>query len=319
MAGTSGLRAARERPRTPGRPGFTVMELLVTTVVAVVILAALYLLLERNVILYGQGEAKADVQQGVRVVVDDMTTNLRAAGNGVPRGTSGTGALYILYNGITVGGEPLVTGANAVTFLGDIDGTAAELAGPPTGARTGDTSVSIANAGVTQDYRDYSVSLTGGRNTVVVSSTGILGGSPFGTWAFGQYTGPPGLQGALPVAALSTPSGAAATFLPGCGVAALEVVKYSLQGTNLVRRIGLYGGQATATNPTIAWGPAETLLDNVVSLRFTYFDANNAVVASVPAPGDQGSIRRIRVVLQVRTGKGLPDATHSVDVRLRTL
>jgi hypothetical protein len=296
------------------------MELLVTAVVAVVILAVLYLLLERNVTLYGRGEAKADVQQGVRVLLDDMTTNLRAAGNGVPRGTSGAGALYIFYNGITVGGEPLVTGANAVTFLGDIDGTAAELAGPPTGARTGDASVIIANAGVTQDYRDYSLSLTGGGNTVVVSSTGILGGSPFGTWAFGQYTGPPGLRGALPVAALCTPGCATtATFLPGSGVAALEVVKYALQGTALVRRIGLYGGQATATNPTIAWGPAESLLDNVVGMRFTYFDANNAVVATVPAPGDQGTIRRLRIVLQVRAGQGLPDATHSVDVRLRTL
>jgi hypothetical protein len=102
------------------------------------------------------------------------------------------------------------------------------------------------------------------------------------------------------------------------------MVKYSLQGTTvgalqLVRRIGLFGGQATANNPTIAWGPAENLLDNVVNLRFTYFDASNAVVAAVGTPGDQGTIRRIRVVIQVRTGKGLADAVYSVDVRLRTL
>ena len=138
-----------------GRPGFTVMEVLVTAGVAVLILSALYLLLERNVTLYGQGEAKADVQQGVRVVLDEMATTLRAAGNGVPRGTTAGNpeALYILYNGITVGGEPLVTDATAVTFLGDIDGTAAELTGA---AATGGTSVSLANA-----TRDYSVSLTG--------------------------------------------------------------------------------------------------------------------------------------------------------------
>ena len=289
-----------------GRPGFTLMEVLVTAGVAVLILMALYLLLERNVTLYGQGEAKADVQQGVRVVLDEMTTNLRAAGNGVPRSTApGTPeALYILYNGITVGGEPLVTGANAVTFLGDIDGTAAELTGA---VNTGGTSVSIANA-----TRDYSVSLTGGANTVVVGGAG--------TWAFGRYAGPPGLQSALPVTALTTPSGAAASFLPGNGVAALELVKYSLQGTNLVRRIGLFQGQTSSINPTVLWQPqAETLLDNVVGLRFTYFDANNAVVAAVVTPGDQGTIRRIRVVLQVRAGKGLADAVHSVDVRLRTL
>jgi hypothetical protein len=309
------------------------MELLITTVVGVVVLAVLYLLLERNVTLYGRGEAKADVQQGVRVVFDEMATNLRAAGNGVPRCTPpacpAQALLYILYNGITVGGEPLVTGPNAVTFLGDIDGTAAELTGI---VNTGETSVSVANASV--DRRDYSVSLTGGPNTVVVSSTG-LGGSPFGTWAFGRYTGPSGLQSTLPVTALITPSGAAATFTAGGGVSALEMVKYSLQGTSLVRRIGLYGGQATASAPTIyctspltlGFCQAETLLDNVVGLTFTYFDPFNiqcgqaGAACTVPPtpPGDQGNIRRIRIRLQVRAGKGLPDTVHSVDVRLRTL
>ena len=293
-------------PPAPGRPGFTVMEVLVTAGVAVLILSALYLLLERNVTLYGQGEAKADVQQGVRVVLDEMATTLRAAGNGVPRGTTAGNpeALYILYNGITVGGEPLVTDATAVTFLGDIDGTAAELTGA---VNTGGTSVNIATA-----TRDYSVSLTGGANAVVVGGTG--------TWAFGQYTGPPGPQNSLPVAALRTPAGTAANFAPGGGVAALEMVKYALQGPNLVRRLGLFQGQTSGGSPNVLWAPqAETLLDNVVGLTFTYFDANNAAVATVTAPGDPGTIRRLRIGLQVRAGKGLPDTVHTVDVRLRTL
>jgi len=293
-------------PPAPGRPGFTVMELLVTAGVAVLILGALYVLLERHVTLYGQGEAKADVQQGVRVVLDELATNLRAAGNGVPRGTTAGNpeALYILYNGITVGGEPLVTAAAAVTFLGDIDGTAAELTGA---VNTGGTSVNIATA-----TRDYSVSLTGGANAVVVGGTG--------TWAFGQYTGPPGPQNSLPVAALRTPAGTAANFAPGGGVAALEMVKYALQGPNLVRRLGLFQGQTSGGSPNVLWAPqAETLLDNVVGLTFTYFDANNAAVATVTAPGDPGTIRRLRIGLQVRAGKGLPDTVHTVDVRLRTL
>jgi len=321
-------------PPAPGRPGFTVMELLVTAGVAVLILGALYVLLERHVTLYGQGEAKADVQQGVRVVLDELATNLRAAGNGVPRGTTAGNpeALYILYNGITVGGEPLVTDATAVTFLGDIDGTAAELTGA---AATGGTSVSLANA-----TRDYSVSLTGGPNTVVVASSGAFGAAPFGTWAFGQYNGPPsaGLQSSIPVTSLCLPAGCgtAANFPPGGGVAALEVVKYALlqgidfrglpcQPSCLVRLIGLYGGQASASAPTICWSSRscqpvpETLLDNVVGLTFTYFDANNAAVATVTAPGDPGTIRRLRIGLQVRAGKGLPDTVHTVDVRLRTL
>ena len=314
MAYVGGPRTDGPRPPAPGRPGFTVMELLVTAGVAVLILGALYLLLERNVTLYGQGEAKADVQQGVRVVLGELATTLRAAGNGVPRGTTaGTPeALYIFYNGITGGGEPLVTDATAVTFLGDIDGTAAELTGA---VATGGTSVSLATA-----TRDYSVSLTGGPNTVVVAPSGAFGGAPFGTWAFGQYTGPPGPQNSLPVAALRTPAGTAANFAPGGGVAALEMVKYALQGPNLVRRLGLFQGQTSGGSPNVLWAPqAETLLDNVVGLTFTYFDANNAAVATVTAPGDPGTIRRLRIGLQVRAGKGLPDAVHSVDVRLRTL
>jgi Tfp pilus assembly protein PilV len=285
--------------------GFTLVEVVITAGVAVMVLTALYLLLESNVTLYDRGEARADVQQGARVVLDEMAANLRSAGNGVPRGTApgSPEAIYIYYNGITVGGEPLVTSASAVTFLGDLDGTAAELT---TTVSTAGTSVGIAPAA-----RDYSVSLTGAANTVVVAGQG--------TWAFGQYTGPGGSQTSLPVAALRTPSGASASFSPGGGVAALEMVKYSLQGTNLVRRTGLYGGQTSATNPSITWGAAETLLDNVTGLTFTYYDANNAVVASAGMPGDQGTIRRIRITLRAQAGKGLADYVYSVDVRPRSL
>ncbi len=288
-----------------GKPGFTLMEMVITAGLGALVLTGLYLLLERNVTIYDQGEAKADVQQGVRVVLDEMATNLRAAGNGVPRGTAAGNpeAIYVFYNGITVGGEPLVTSASAVTFLGDVDGTAAELTGT---VSTGGTTVSIAPA-----QRDFSVSLTGGPNTAVVATQG--------TWAFGQYAGPAGNQSSLAVSALRTPSGAAATFAAGSGVAALEVIKYSLQGTNLVRRIGLYGGQASANNPTITWGTAETILDNVTSLTFTYYDANNAVLAAPAAPGDQGTIRRIRIALSAQAGKGVPTYNYSVDVRPRAL
>jgi len=335
-----------------GRPGFTVMEVLVTAGVAVLILSALYLLLERNVTLYGQGEAKADVQQGVRVVLDEMSVNLRAAGNGVPRRTQiGTpGRIYYFYNGPTVGTVDLLTNATAVTFLGDIDGTAAQLA---QNFNPGDASVRIATACIVpvpptgDDCRNYNsnVSLTGERNTVVVGS------GP--DWAFGRYIDslcpqdPPCRHPTLQVEALSYPSGGPASFTaatsptsPPVVVAALEVVKYALlqgidfrglpcQPSCLVRLIGLYGGQASATAPTICWSSRtcqpepETLLDNVVGLQFTYFDANNVAVNPVPNPGahdlDARPIRRLQIRLQVRAGKGLPDAIHSVDVRLRTL
>ena len=299
----------RARPGA-GRPaGFTMMELVITAGLGVLVLGALYLLLERNVVLFDRGQAKTDVQQSTRIVLEDMGTMLRAAGNGVPRGTvaGGPAALYIFYNGITAGGEPLVTSATAVTFLGDVDGTAAQLTST---VSTGATTVSLAPA-----QRDYSTSLTGGTNTVVVSDMPLGGG----VWAFGQYAGGAGPQSSLTVASLQSPSGAAATFSPGGGVAALEVVKYSLQGTNLVRRIGLYGGQTSATNPVIAWGPAETLLDNVVSLAFAYYDITNSPVAPPAAPGDQGNIRLVRVALQARAGLGVPDYTFSIDVRLRAL
>jgi hypothetical protein len=285
------------------------MELVITAGIGVLVLGALYLLLERNVVLFDRGEAKTDVQQGTRIVLEDLGAMLRAAGNGVPRGAPAAdpAALYVFYNGITAGGEPLETSATAVTFLGDVDGTAAQLTAT---VSTGATAVSLAPA-----QRDYSTSLTGAANTVVVAAA-PLGGT---VWGFGEYRGGAGPQSSLTVAALRTPSGAAATFSAGGGVAALEVVKYSLQGSNLVRRIGLYGGQTSATNPVIAWGPAETLLDNVVNLAFTYYDTYNGAVAPPAAPGDPGNIRRVRVALQARAGKGVSDYSFSIDVRLRAL
>ena len=314
--GAFGFRSSARRAgrAAGGRAGFTLIEVVITVGVAVVVLSALYLLLERNVSLFEKGEAKTDVQQSTRIVLEDLGAMLRAAGNGVPRGTlaGNPEGIAVFYNGITVGGEPLVSSSTAVTFLGDVDGTAAQLTGA---VATGGTTVNIAPVS-----RDYSKSVTGGTNTVVVFTQG--------TWAYGGYTGPAGARTSLTVAALRTPSGATANFNLGDGVAALELVKYSLQGTNLVRRIGLFGGQTSATNPIVTWGPAETLLDNVVSLTFTYYDTNNVAcnaggsLCTIPpptAPGDQGNIRRVRIAIQARAGQGVPDYTFSYDARLRAL
>jgi type II secretory pathway pseudopilin PulG len=70
-----------------GAAGFTLVEMLLAAGIMVVILFAILTLLDTNAANYARGTAKADVQQNIRVGLNDFIRDVRLAGYGVPSAT----------------------------------------------------------------------------------------------------------------------------------------------------------------------------------------------------------------------------------------
>lgn len=89
--------------------GFSLIELLIGSVVFVIVLLAIYIMLDTSRADYAMGAAKSDVQENVRVVLESMARELRMAG----------------YAPSKAGCSPppvgAVTAFNPLTFRADLD------------------------------------------------------------------------------------------------------------------------------------------------------------------------------------------------------
>lgn len=70
----------RQDPRTWGAGGFTLIEVLVTTVIASVVLLGLYHMYDTNRTTYAKGEVKINIQQNARAAIDLISRELRMIG-----------------------------------------------------------------------------------------------------------------------------------------------------------------------------------------------------------------------------------------------
>lgn len=91
------------------RGGFTLLEVLVTSAVFLIILAAVYLLYQTGEISYRTGDARADVQQIARIALEQVARDIRQAGyfSAAPPSTE---AIRIATN-------------DTLSLQGDVDGT----------------------------------------------------------------------------------------------------------------------------------------------------------------------------------------------------
>jgi len=113
--------------------GFTIVELLVSAVIFVVILLGIYMMYETNQITFLKGEKKTNIQQNARIAMDQMETEIRMAGYGVPTAASPSKI------------EPIITAASAtsISFLADIENASTTLSAS---ASAPTTSVTVASA-----------------------------------------------------------------------------------------------------------------------------------------------------------------------------
>src|SRR5574341_937700 len=98
--------AARKADPNVAAPGFTVVELAVGAVTFSTVFLALLLVLDTNQANFTRGTTTVNLQQNMRVGLDDFIRDLRLAGYGVPSATkkannSVTGLLPIFCEGTT--------------------------------------------------------------------------------------------------------------------------------------------------------------------------------------------------------------------------
>lgn len=95
-------------------PGFSLIEMLVASAVFVVVLLAIYIMLDTSRADYAMGAAKSDVQENMRVALESMARELRMAGyapSNTPNANCATPPC-----GVTA------FTASSVTFQADLDG-----------------------------------------------------------------------------------------------------------------------------------------------------------------------------------------------------
>jgi len=93
--------------------GFSLVEMLIGSVVLIVVLAAVFSFLDMSQRDYAAAAAKSDVQQNVRVVLESMAREMRAAGYN----PSKAGCLSPPAGAVTA----LATSPASVTFQADVD------------------------------------------------------------------------------------------------------------------------------------------------------------------------------------------------------
>ena len=90
--------------------GFSLIELLIGSVVFVIVLLAIYIILDTSQRDYASGAAKSDVQENVRVALESMARELRLAGYAPSKA------------GCASPPSGAVTGLSPLTFRADVDG-----------------------------------------------------------------------------------------------------------------------------------------------------------------------------------------------------
>ena len=90
--------------------GFSLIELLIGSVVFVIVLLAIYMILDTSQRDYASGAAKSDVQENVRVALESMARELRLAGYAPSK------------TGCASPPSGAVTGLSPLTFWADVDG-----------------------------------------------------------------------------------------------------------------------------------------------------------------------------------------------------
>ncbi|MCI0372589.1 MAG: hypothetical protein L0214_14750 [candidate division NC10 bacterium] len=113
--------------------GFTVVDLVISSTLFLVLVFAIYTLLESSRTTFAAGRAKVDVQQNARVALELMEMDLRLAGYGFPTDPA------------PVGPQLKITAASptAITFRADLTNASTVLSAD---LNSGGTSLSVASA-----------------------------------------------------------------------------------------------------------------------------------------------------------------------------
>lgn len=265
-----------------GTRGFTLVEILIAISTFLIVVFAIYSSFESSRATYGAGEQRADIQQSARIAMELMEGDLRLAGYGFPMG-AGNAITAATPTSITFFGDLL----NASTIISNIDVNAGDTTinlEDGSSIQAGDT-IFLINGGEWEQLTVQSIN-TGLNPHTITTTAGTADTYPWGTQvgrpltvAYCWYDNPD--TDGIPAPAACAP------------LAANTLYRDEGDGVGL-----------------------QPLADNIQSLLFLYFDANDVATAN---PVD---IRRITITLTAESPPGWwRPQTFSIasDVRPRNL
>ena len=99
--------------------GFTFIEVLIASAIFAMVLVGVYVIYDTNQATYTRGEGRADLQQNIRVALDEMTREILMAGYDPTNVLANPGA----YSGLALGDFAMQSLApSTVRFVADVNG-----------------------------------------------------------------------------------------------------------------------------------------------------------------------------------------------------
>jgi prepilin-type N-terminal cleavage/methylation domain-containing protein len=291
-----------------GPAGFTLVEMLIGVAVICVVLFAILMMLDTNTANYARGTAKADLQQNVRVGLDDFIQDVRLAGYGVPSAPTPS-ALPVFCNPcfnpppvnpfpFPICGVAGSTSPSAVAFMADLENASTTVTADAASAN----SLQVAsNAGFLQ----------GGTPAPPQDFIFITDGL---TWDAATVTAKGG-AGATQTITFTPNTAGNKLYISGTFVGRPRCIIYQL-GTDATT-----GRQVLQRNASDNRGVL-SISDNMQSLALMYYDNNNAQILPANLSASIAIIRRIGAsVSGMVTPAGQPQQSFAItgDVRPRNL
>ncbi len=256
-----------------GTGGITLIETLIAISAFVVVLLAIYSIFETSKATYGAGQQKANIQQSARIAMELMEADLRLAGYGFPDSGADCDGDLNPDNPI------MVVNATFITFCADLLNASTIILNID--VDPGDTTLNVQNASGIQ-AGDTIFLINGGASEQLTVQAVNIGGNPN---------------------TITTAPGAAAAYPWGSQVGRPLAVSYCWYDNPDVDGIPAPAACAGLPANTLyrdegAGAGLQPLANNIQSLQFQYFDANDVATAN---PVD---IRRITITLTAQSPPG---------------
>ncbi|MBI5374253.1 MAG: prepilin-type N-terminal cleavage/methylation domain-containing protein [Candidatus Schekmanbacteria bacterium] len=253
--------------------GFTLIEIMVSVVLASIILVTLYSLFTSQQKTYNSQDLIVEMQQNVRTALDTMVRDLRTMGYGIPT-VSNPSAI----EAITSATE------NSITFKVDMDDVSASLVSDYTAPGTTLSVNTVSDSSSSYYYGRFSagdtIYITDGYkwNSTMISASAV---------------------GSLTITPLTD------YFPAGSVLHVIHSITFSQSPSNHLH------STSTSTNKitrSIDGGSAQPVVDDIDYLEFKYYDENDNLLGSVtPYKGvalsssEKNSVRKIKVLVIART------------------
>jgi len=264
------------------KKGLTLIELLIVLVISSILIAGIYRTFIHQQHTYTVQEQVVDMQQSVRIGINQMVREIRMAGFGRTDDE-------ILKNGGGVEGyEHVINPDNgSITFVSGLRqlGTVMEHTG------SGEKSIKVTNASSFDGLKKSYISINGTESHRIHSIVGDqINFHDMGKSKFGQLK---------------------ENHVPGEPVFLVMAVTYSL---------GLSDGKmCLLRDENLGDGP-QPVAENVEFLQFTYTLADGTVFVDTVPKGDRDNIRMVQVSIRARTDRPDPELRGGGDgLRRRTL